>query len=210
MGDRFSAVRAAVGPSDAAGSGFTACPGDDEHTIVWRITSGTVSRGASIDSSLEMVALSFSTRRTGMISQTFTYVQPVGLLKRRALRSRGRGESLAGGYRECVAAIVLFVRCVSLDPDPLDGMKLCKPEEFLPEILVENRLPGGCLPTVFLPLREPALDEGVVNVLGVGVEDDLAGHLQSLECPDRAREFHAVVGGVGFSAREFAGDVVSG
>jgi hypothetical protein len=52
------------------------------------------------------------------------------------------------------------------------------------------------------PALHPAL-HAVADILAVGVQHDLAGALQRLQCADRGGQLHAVVGGGGIGAGEF-------
>ena len=97
------------------------------------------------------------------------------------------------GDGELVAAVVVGVVGVALDPVEGDLMLLAQVEHLLPEVGVERRVFFVAHPAVFLPFDGPALGHGVHDILRVGVERDGARLGQGGEGGDDAHELHAVV-----------------
>src|SRR5580704_8593007 len=94
-----------------------------------------------------------------------------------------------------IAPFVIEVTGVSLDMYPVHLVVPGQLIQFLPEIPVRDRLPGGALPSVRLPSRKE-LRDSAPHVLRVRQHGDAAGPFQcpqSLDCGD---QFHAIVGRV--------------
>ncbi len=70
---------------------------------------------------------------------------------------------------ELIAALILRVSGVPLEPMPGDGMSRDEIIEFQPEWLVLDRFFVRCFPTVSFPVVNP-LGDALAEVLGVGIE----------------------------------------
>ena len=71
----------------------------------------------------------------------------------------------------------------------------------LPEIDILHRLLVGGLPAIALPAMHPALD-AVFHILAVGMQIDLAGTVERVQCLDGRRQLHLVIGGQRLAALE--------
>ena len=92
---------------------------------------------------------------------------------------------------------------MTLDPFPchlVAGLRLVQP---LPQFDILDRLLVSSAPAVLLPAVNPRGDT-VLHIGAVGDDGDLAGPFQRLERVDRGQQFHAVVGGIGLAAVQFA------
>ena len=70
--------------------------------------------------------------------------------------------------RELVRALVQFDARMPLDALETHLVRLGCSESRLPEVLVLDRLLGRRLPTVLLPVLQPALGEGLLDVRRIG------------------------------------------
>ena len=82
------------------------------------------------------------------------------------------------GHSQLVAAIIFGVGGVTLDPVIPDLMPGNKREQLLPKVHVQGGLFIALDPTLFLPAIDPALGQGINNVLAVAVKLYHAGLLQ--------------------------------
>src|SRR5207342_3158465 len=112
-------------------------------------------------------------------------------------------DALGGGARKLVHALVVHVAGVAAHPLPLHLVAGIRGRQTLPQVAVLHRIAGGGLPAATDPVRKPLAD-ALLHVLGDGMQHDLAGRLQAFQAGDRRHQFHAVVGGVGFAADQFA------
>lgn len=96
--------------------------------------------------------------------------------------------------RQLVAAFVLRVAGVALDPFPFNGVSLNSLIQPLPQIDILDRFFVGGFPTAFLPVMDPA-GNALAHVLAVGAERHGARHRQRFQRHDRRHHFHAVIGG---------------
>ena len=99
---------------------------------------------------------------------------------------------------------------VALNPDELHFVLALCGEQALPQIAVLDGLLVGSLPAAFFPSVNPVLVEGVNDVLRIGMDFDVAGAVERLECHDNGHELHAVVGGLGVAARKLGGEGLAG
>ena len=97
-----------------------------------------------------------------------------------------------------------------LNPDELNLVLAFGGEQALPQIAVLDRLLVGSLPAAFFPSVNPVLVEGVDDVLRIGMDFDVAGAVECLERHDNGHELHAVVGGLGVTARKLGGKGLAG
>lgn len=106
-----------------------------------------------------------------------------------------------GCPRQRIGPFVLGMPGMAPDPVPfhvVGGRGCLQP---LPEFGVLDRLAGGGLPAVPLPVGDP-LGDPVSDVLAVGVDSRLDRALQALEAFDCGHQLHAVVCGLRGAARE--------
>jgi hypothetical protein len=117
---------------------------------------------------------------------------------------------IGGGGGEFVGAFVFIVASVAFDPLPVDLVTGYGGIEALPEVGVFEGVGGfgGAAPAEAAPFIDPAFGHGVDEVFGVGVNGDVTGGAQGFEAGDGGEEFHAVVGGEGEAAGEFAAVLV--
>ena len=118
--------------------------------------------------------------------------------------SSARSRPSAGGTGQLVAALVLGVAGMALDPDPRDLVWLGGRDQALPEVDVLDGLLARGLPPAAKPPADPVLREGVDHVLRVRRHCDRARPAQSLERGDGTHELHAVVGGAPVAGAELA------
>ena len=107
------------------------------------------------------------------------------------------------GSGQLVAPVVVGVVAMPLDPVIGHGVGGNQGQQLLPQVHVQRRFPIGLDPPPALPLEHPAFAQSVDHVPGVGIQLHLAGHLQLAQGLDNGGEFHAVVGGGGFTAGEY-------
>lgn len=96
--------------------------------------------------------------------------------------------------RQLVAAFVLRVAGVALDPFPFYGVALNGLIQPLPQIDILDRLFVGGFPTALLPVMDPTGD-ALAHILAVSAERHGAGYGQRFQRHDRRHHFHAVIGG---------------
>jgi hypothetical protein len=97
---------------------------------------------------------------------------------------------------------------VALHPTPVDLVLAIQFEQSLPQVLIGDRLAAFRFPAFTLPVFQPALLEGVLEVHRIGVQLHTARLFESGECMDRSGQFHAVVGGIKFRTGKLAAMVV--
>ena len=98
-------------------------------------------------------------------------------------------------YRKAVAALVLGVPCMTLDPVEGNVVLLQQGQQLLPKVYIQSRLLVGLYPALFLPAVYPALGDTVYHILAVGSEYDPAWLLQRGKSRYNAEQLHSVVGG---------------
>lgn len=104
---------------------------------------------------------------------------------------------------ELVAAVVIFVRRMTLGPLPVGLVSVYQAVEQHPEILVGYWLFIGFLPAVALPTVNPFCNS-ILDVFGIGDDFDGAGFLQTLQAFNSRGELHAVVGRMRATAEHLA------
>src|ERR1700733_4688568 len=139
----------------------------------------------------EVQELSFAGRRRLNIARA---VGPSAIrlkaFERRRLGQKWR-HTLPG---QLVRADVQFIIRVTLDPAPLDRVPLGSRSQGSPKVLVLDWLFCRRAPAVAFPAVDPACDSAT-QILGICVQDHLAGTAQGAQGFDRRGEFHTVVGG---------------
>src|SRR5690606_15167431 len=140
----------------------------------------------------------------------FGVAGPARLRVASSVRGGGPAPGAARLQRQPVHELVLAVPRVTAGPRPLHLVLGRELQEPLPQVAVLDRLARGRHPAVALPLREPAVGEGLLEVLAVGDDRDAAGAVQRLQGAHRRSELHAVVGGVRLEARGAAGPAARG
>ncbi len=108
-----------------------------------------------------------------------------------------------GFVGEFVAAFVIGVTGVTLDPVPVNFVVRGGGVEFAPEIGVFDRLLRTGAPAVAFPTSDPLAD-ALANVLRVGVKVDLAGFFEDMQCFDGSLQLHTVIRRGGDAAVELA------
>ena len=106
------------------------------------------------------------------------------------------------GHGQLVAAFVLRVACVALDPDVGDLVPGFLLQCLCPEVRVQG---GGAIcffPAPALPVFGPALLKPVDDILAVGAQPYLARLLELAQCFDKGCQLHAVVGGAVVAAAQ--------
>ena len=91
-----------------------------------------------------------------------------------------------------VAAVVVHIVGVPLDPDKLHLVRLQQGVERLPEVGV-FQLALLAPPALLLPAAQPAEVDGVGQILTVRIQRHLTRLAQALQRGDRAEQLHAVV-----------------
>ena len=91
-----------------------------------------------------------------------------------------------------VAAVVVHIVGVTLDPDKLHLVRLQQGVERLPEVGV-FQLALLAPPALLLPAAQPAEVDGVSQILTVRIQRHLTRLAQALQRGDRAEQLHAVV-----------------
>ncbi len=104
---------------------------------------------------------------------------------------------------EFIDPLVLWMTVMTTHPMEADDMELAEFIQLLPEINILYRLLSRSLPSSSFPAVDPFL-EPLEYILGVGIELHEAWHLEIGQPLDDRLEFHAIVGGVAFSAGLFA------
>lgn len=110
---------------------------------------------------------------------------------------------LGGGDGEGVTALIFDIACMASDPVKFNLVAIAQVQELRPEIGINGGFFAVAHPVIAPPAHGPALHDGIDDVLGVGVELDVAGFLEGLQCHDHGHDFHAVVGGVLEAAGQF-------
>src|SRR5271170_3919825 len=103
--------------------------------------------------------------------------------------------------RQFIGAFVHRIARVAPDPAPVDFVTLGRFIEAPPKVVVLHRLPVPGAPAVAFPIAHPG-GHAVAQILGIGVQFDDCGTLESLECGDRGRQLHAIVGGQRLAAAQ--------
>ena len=105
---------------------------------------------------------------------------------------------------EAVDHVVHLVAAVALDPLERDLVASgeIQADQWLPQVLVLDRLFIGGFPAIALPACQP-LRDAVAHVFGVRVEVDVTGFFEHVERLDGRHELHAIVRGAGLSPGEF-------
>lgn len=75
------------------------------------------------------------------------------------------------GSCELIGPFVFWVPCVSFDPMPCHRIEGAEPIQFLPQILIFDRIFFGRTPPILLPPRDPGRDP-ISDILTVGVDMD--------------------------------------
>ncbi len=93
---------------------------------------------------------------------------------------------------------------MAFDPAPLNSMSRTGHYmvQRLPQLDVFDRLLGCGTPAFGFPAVDP-LGDAFANVFAVQIKRDLARPLERFETFNHGREFHAVIGGTQFAAKEF-------
>src|SRR3990167_6150842 len=96
---------------------------------------------------------------------------------------------------------LLVTRMAGMTAHPLPGnvMPIDLLVQRLPKVGVFHWFLGGGLPATFLPVRHPFLN-ALHHILRVGNQANRTGARQRDQGADRRHQFHAVIGGVGFTA----------
>src|SRR5690554_571512 len=93
-----------------------------------------------------------------------------------------------------ISAFVTGITGMAAYPPPFDLMQRHECIELLPKISVTHRLFVGGTPAATLPVRQP-FAHAFLNVLGIGMDHDLARALQCFKSLNDGSKFHAIVGG---------------
>ena len=96
------------------------------------------------------------------------------------------------GAGKCIDSVVLGMAAVAFDPVPLDSVRRCRGDEFLPQLGILDRLLIRGAPPIPLPVVDPPRN-AVADILAVCVEFDSARSLQGFQSADRGEQFHAIV-----------------
>ena len=105
---------------------------------------------------------------------------------------------------QCIGPFVARIAGVTFDPTPLKHMARAGDQmiELLPKVGIFNRLLGGSSPALGFPAVDP-LRDALANIFAVQVNRQLAGSLQCQKSLDDRCQFHAVIGCLWFSAKQF-------
>ena len=87
-------------------------------------------------------------------------------------------EFLALQHGLLVAAVVVDIALVALDPVVMHRVFFHKGQQKLPQIHIQRRLFIRLDPAFFLPAIDPALFQRVDHIFGIGVQLHLAGFFQ--------------------------------
>lgn len=93
---------------------------------------------------------------------------------------------------EKIAAFILRVPCVALEPFPRDLVALSVDIQLAPEIGIFYRFPFGRHPTTGLPSADPFRDP-LSEILRVGVDRNFARHTEFREAGNRSPNLHPVI-----------------
>ena len=105
-------------------------------------------------------------------------------------------ELLAFHHRQLIAAVVVLVLGVPLDPVEVHGVVAAKVQQPFPKVGVQGGLFVSLYPALGLPGLGPALFQRVDDVFGVGVKLHQTGLFQGFQRRNDPGQLHAVVGGV--------------
>ena len=110
---------------------------------------------------------------------------------------------LGGGDGEGVTALIFDIACMASDPVKFNLVAIAQVQELRPEIGINGGFFAVAHPVIAPPAHGPALHDGVDDILRVGVDLDVAGFFEGLQCHDHGHDFHAVVGCVLEAAGQF-------
>ena len=120
-----------------------------------------------------------------------------------AVTRSGGALRIGSGTGKCINSVVFRVAAVTFHPAPFDSVRRRGRDKFLPQLGILDRLLVRSAPAVALPIVDPARDP-VADIDAVGVKLDAARPGKCLEPFDRGDQFHAIVGGQRFAARQLA------
>ena len=102
---------------------------------------------------------------------------------------------------QLIAALVVIVAVMTLDPDKFNPVLLCERKEFLPKIGI-LQLVAPSSPAVLAPGVYPPFVEGVNEIFGVGIKSNVARLLQGRKTRYCSKQLHSVVGRFPLAARK--------
>ncbi len=90
-----------------------------------------------------------------------------------------------------------MITVMPLYPVPLYSVFLFNFIKYLPEVCILDRFFVGGFPAASFPVMDP-FGYAVADIIAVGKHIHGAGLFELFQRPDGGREFHTVVGGMGF------------